>query len=114
MISAEADILGNGEMRSKAQLLLNDGDAIAMRLARLQGRNRLAVDEDLPAVGRQRPRQQVDQRALAGAILAEQSVNPAGRKLDRDVAEHGIAEERLRNAPRSKDRLLHAMSFNGP
>ena len=29
-------------------------------------------------------------------------------ELDRDLAKNGIAEERLRDAPRSEDRLLHA------
>jgi len=88
--------------------LLYDGDAAPVRLARRQRQNRLAVDEDLPAVGRERARQQVDQRALARAIFAEQSVDAAGDELDRDIAKHGVAEESLRDVPRSEGRMLYA------
>src|ERR1700692_1217149 len=79
-----------------------------MRLLWRQRCDRAAIDQDLSAVGPERTRQQVDQRALARSIFAEQSVNAARDELDRDLAKDGIAEESLRNAPRFKDRLMHA------
>ena len=53
-----------------------------MRLLWRQRRDRAAIDQDLPAVGPERARQQVDQRALARSIFAEQSVNAARDELD--------------------------------
>ena len=97
-------------MRREAQLLLHHSDAERVRLLRRQSGDRSPVHQDLAAVGPQRARQEVDQRALARAVLAEQSVDAAADELDRDLAEHGIAEERLRDIPRSQDRLLHAHS----
>ena len=88
-------------MRSEAQLLLHHGDAEIMGLARRQRRDRAAIDQDLSAVGRKRARQQVDQRALARSILAEQGVDAACGELDRDLAKHRVAEESLRNIVRS-------------
>src|ERR1700722_16935527 len=70
--------------------------------------DRAAIDQDLTAVGPERARQQVDQRALARSILAEQGMNAAGDELDGNLAQNGIAEKSLRDAPRLKDWLLHA------
>ena len=95
-------------MRSEAQLLLHYGDAKPVRFARRQRRDRAVIDQNLSAVGRERARQQIDQRALARSILAEESVNAAGGEIDRDLAKHRIAEESLRDIPRSEDRPLHA------
>ena len=57
IVGAEADVLGDGEMSSETQLLLHDGDAASIRFARRQGHDRLTIEEDLPAVGRERARQ---------------------------------------------------------
>ena len=35
-------------------------------------------------------------------------MNAARDELDRDLAKNGVAEEGLRDAPRFKDRLMHA------
>ena len=69
--------------RREAQLLLDHGDAEAARLARRQQRELAAVDADAALVGPQHAGQQVDQRALAGAVLAEQRVDAAGQDVDR-------------------------------
>ena len=95
-------------MGRETELLLHHGDAELMRLLWRKGSDRAAVDQDLTTVGPQRARQQIDQRALARSILAEEGMDAAGDKLDRDFAKHRIAEESLRDIPRSEDHLLHA------
>ena len=48
-------------------------------------RDRLAVEQDLAGVGPVQPGQDVHQRALAGAVLAEQGVDLAGAQVEVDV-----------------------------
>src|ERR1700689_4707413 len=95
-------------MGSETELLLHHGDAELMRLLWRQRSDRAAIDQDLSAVGSKRARQEVDQRALARSIFAEQGVDAARDELDRDLAKDRIAEKSLRDAPRFKDRLVHA------
>ena len=80
-IGAEADVLGDREMGGEAQLLLHHGDAErgAPRAAS-EARSARPSTSIAAAVGPQRARQQVDQRALAGAVLAEQGVDAAGHE----------------------------------
>ena len=54
-------------------LLLHHGDAELMRLLWRQRSDRVTIDQDLPAVGPKRTRQEVDQRAFASSILAERA-----------------------------------------
>ncbi len=91
-------------MRGKAEFLLHHGDAKPVSVVRRQ-QGGPPIDQDFPAVGRERARQQIDEGALAGAVLAEESMDAAGNELDRDVAERLIAEERLRNVARFENRL---------
>jgi hypothetical protein len=100
-VGAEADVLRNREMGRETQLLLHHGDAQPMRLARRQRCDRAAIDQDFSAVGPERTRQQVDERALARSILSEESVDAAGGEIDRDLAQHRVAEEGLRESSRS-------------
>ena len=99
-IGAEADVLGDRQLAGQAQFLLDDGDPGAARLGRRQLRYGPAVDLDGSPVGGERPRQEIDERRLAGPVLAEERVDAPRLERDRDLAQHGIAEERLRHAPR--------------
>ena len=47
-----------------------------------------AVDLDAPAVGRVHPGEQLDQRGLAGAVLADDGDDRAGGQVEADVVEH--------------------------
>ena len=75
-------------------------------------RDGAAVDLDCAGVRAERAGNDVDQGRLAGTVLAEQSVDPAGDQLDGNVAQHGVAEEGLRYAPCRDDRrwLNHRQS----
>ena len=101
-IGADADILGDRQLAGQAEFLLDDGDAGAAGLGRRQLRYGPAVDLDGAPVGGERPRQEIDERRLARAVLAEQRVDAARREGDRDLPQHGVAEERLRHAPRGE------------
>ena len=59
-----------------------------------------AVHQDLARVGPVEPGEDVHQRALAGPVLAEQSVDLAGPQVEVDVVVREDARERLDDAAR--------------
>jgi hypothetical protein len=61
--------------------------------------DRLAEERDLPLVRAVQAGEDVRQRRLAGAVLAQQCVNLAGRGLEVDLLVRDNRREPLRDAP---------------
>ena len=76
-LAAEEEIGGDVEARHEVELLEDRGDAGGLRGARVGEAHRLAVDPHLAGVGRDDAGEDVHQRRLAGAVLAEQRMNLA-------------------------------------
>ena len=95
VLVAEGDVLGDGEDGDQHEVLVHHADAGRHRVARTLEGDRLAVDQDLAPVGLVEPVEHVHQRALAGAVLAEQGVDLAG--LDRQV-DGVVGDEACRTA----------------
>ena len=75
---AEEDVLGDGQLGEEQQLLVDRGDAAVARLARGDRLELGVADADRAAVGRVDAGDDLDQRRLAGAVLAEQRMHLAG------------------------------------
>ena len=92
---AELDVLGHRQVRHVGQLLVHEGEAAPRRVERAVEADGLAVDEDLALVGLHHAREDLDQRALAGAVLPEQADDRAGddrrRRRDRARPRRGSA-----------------------
>ena len=84
-LGAEHDVLGHGEHRHQLEVLVDHPDAARDGVAGVAQVHRLALDDDLALVGRVEPEQHLHERALAGAVLAEQPVDLAPAQLDADV-----------------------------
>ena len=84
---AEKDIFGDRQFGKQQQFLMNGGDARSMGLARRCKSDRRAVDADLAFVGLVQARHDLDQRRLAGAVLAEQRMHFAGADIEAYVLE---------------------------
>ena len=72
---AQEHVLGDGQIGEEARLLVHDCDP---ELAGLRGtveRDRLPVQQDLAGVRLVHTREDLDQRALAGAVLADERVD---------------------------------------
>ena len=80
-------VLGDGQVREQPWLLVDDGDAEGAGLGGPVDLDDLAVEHDRPAVGLVDAGQDLDQRALARAVLADQGVDLAGDEVERDVVE---------------------------
>ncbi len=93
LLGAEHHVLGDGEHRHEHEVLVHHADAGRDRVARTADLHRLVVDQDLALVGLEQPVEDVHQRRLAGAVLAEQGMDLAG--LDGQgyvVVGHEVAE----------------------
>ena len=108
---AQMDVLGHGQVRRQAQLLVDDGDAGALGRDRVGDLDRLAVDQDLAAgIGVVGAREDLHQGRLAGAVLAHQRLDLAAPGLElyavqRLHAREGLAD--LAHLERRHPRLGH-------
>ena len=93
--AADGDVVGRGEVIAD-EVLEDDADVGAQRdqvvLAQV-----VAVEQDAALVGVVEPREQLDERGLAGAVLADERQHLAGVQRERQVAHRpalgaGIAE----------------------
>ena len=94
-LDAEHDVLGHRHHRDEHEVLVHHPDA---GLDRVTGRaevDRLPVQQDLAAVAPVEPVQDVHQRGLAGAVLAEQCVHLAAADVEADVVIGDDAREDL-------------------
>ena len=83
--AAEKDVLGHAEAWDDVQFLMDEPEAAPMRLLRAAERSFRAFDPDLAAVRGDRAGEDLDQRALAGAVLAHKGERLSGRELERSV-----------------------------
>ena len=74
----ELDVLGHRQVRDVGQLLVDEGEPAPRGVERAVEAHRLAVDDDLALVGLDDAGEDLDQRALAGAVLPEQADDRAG------------------------------------
>ena len=74
---AEHDVLGDGEDRDEHEVLVDHADAGGDRVAGAGEVLHHVVEDDLALVGRVEAVEDVHQRGLAGAVLAEQRVDLA-------------------------------------
>ena len=82
VLVAEEDVLGDGEAVDDVELLVHRRDAEVERGGRAGDGDRLALPEDLALVGAVGARQHLDERGLAGTVLAEQAVHLAGANVE--------------------------------
>ena len=84
-LDAEHDVLGDGHHRDEHEVLVHHADPALDRVLRRAERDALAVEQDLALVGLREPVEDVHQRRLAGAVLAEQRVDFAAAEVEIDV-----------------------------
>jgi hypothetical protein len=85
-IAPHQDQLLDRERELGRHALRDHGD-LPRELGRAPVRQRPPLEEDRAGVGREHPREQADQRRLAGAVRAEHADDLAGPDLEREVGE---------------------------
>ena len=91
----ENDVLGHGHHRDEHEVLVHHPDPALDRVLGRRERRLLPVEEDLPRVRVVEPVEDVHQRRLAGAVLAEQRMHLAGGDVEVDVVVGEHAGEAL-------------------
>ena len=97
-VIAEHDVLGHGERLDEPEVLMHHADPRVDGIARRVESHRLSVELDLALVRAIETGQDVRQRRLAGAVLAEERVHLAGRGLEGHAVVRDDAGEPLRDA----------------
>ena len=77
-VAAGEDVLGDGQILEDRRLLVHGDDAQPVCGLRVGDPPRRALDRDLALVGLDDPGQDLDERRLAGAVLADERVDGAG------------------------------------
>ena len=96
---AEDHVLGHGERLHEPEVLVHHADAGDERVPRRVEYDPLAVEEDLPVVRAVEPGEDVRERRLAGAVLAEERVHLTLGRLEVDIVIGDNAREPLRDVP---------------
>jgi hypothetical protein len=85
--SPEKNVLCNGKLRDKTQFLMHSDDPALERVMGRPKSNRVSVDEESTARGSRCPRNDLYERALAGTVLADESMNLAAGKCHADIVQ---------------------------
>ncbi len=107
LLVPEVDVVGDAQPVDQVELLVDRGDPGRQRGLRVGERDRLAVPQDRPLVDVVRAGQDLDQRGLAGAVLAEQAVHLARAYDEVDTVEGAYARELLDDAAHLEQGLWH-------
>ena len=115
-LGREHDVLGDRHHRDQHEVLVHHADAVLDRGLRRAELGRLAVDQDLALVRPVEAVEDVHQRRLAGAVLAEQRVHLALAQVEVDAVVRDDAGEALRDPTKLENGpLVHsARRFYGP
>ena len=111
---AEEDVLGDGQHRDEHEVLVDHADAAGDRVGGSGDLDRLAVEQDLALVRRRQPVEDVHQRRLAGAVLAEQGVDLARPDVEVDVVVGDDARIALGDAAHLERGALQRLGHGGP
>jgi hypothetical protein len=108
---AKKDVLRHRELRHQHQLLVDDHDPGALRVAHVHGLQRLPFPEDLAIPGAIRidPGQHLHQRRFARAVLAAQADAFARRHGQIDTVQSLHAGKRFDDAVHRQQRLRHSL-----
>src|SRR4029079_13682495 len=83
--SGDRDIVGYSEVRSQRQLLEDACDPCTVRRRRARKRHALAAEFDRASIGLHDAREHLDQRRLAGPVLAEHGMHRRLAAFEADI-----------------------------
>ena len=98
-LAAHEDVFRDIEIGEERRVLVDDGDAVLARVERAMKHDLAPVHEDRAGVGPVHAGQHFHERALAGAVLADQRVDLAFGHREIDAAQRLHRAELLGDAP---------------
>src|SRR5207249_1783446 len=102
-LAPERDVVRDREVREQRELLVDDADPELARAPRASHLDPLALELDLPLARLVVAGEDLQQRRLAGAVLAQQPVDLAALDGEVDAVQGQRAREALRDAGHAED-----------
>ena len=102
-LGAEKDVLGDRQIGRDAELLMHHGDAGRVRIARRAEMGFLPVEHEAAREFRMHAGDDLHQRAFAGAVFADETMDLAGVQREVDTAKRLDAAEGFRDASQFED-----------
>ena len=114
-LGAEEDVLRHGQPRDEGDLLGDERDPAHERVARRPERDGLPAHDELALILREDTGDDLAERRLPGAVLADERVDRAGMDGDRDIVEgarrpEGLAERAHLEMDGAVRRAVHGVS----
>src|SRR5205823_3970685 len=116
-LAVQEDVLRDVERRHEREELEHRLDSVLAGLGRALEGALDAVHDDLPRVRAQRPRDDVDERRLAGAVVADEADHLALVDRDADAAQGAYGAEALDDVAHlqhGSHRILHRFAAFRP
>jgi hypothetical protein len=108
-LASEVHVLDDVEVVAEGEILVDDLDPEAAGVLRSVDRDVLPVRVDIAPVHRVDAGDALDQRRLAGAVVAYEGHHLTGPHLEVDIVERCHGAEVLRDAPRLEHRCRGAL-----
>ncbi len=99
-LAAGKDVRRHRQIRERQHLLMHEPDPARQRIARTPERHGLVADAQFAAIGLEAPRQDLQQRRLACAVLADDGVGFGVGDGKGHIAERGDRAERFVDLPK--------------
>src|SRR5262245_11259841 len=106
-VAGDPQVLRHRKLREHALDLQRAFDAEPADLVRLEPGDLATVEEDPAGVGREQAGYQVEERGLAGAVRADDRVQPPAGEAEAQVVDRGQSAEALGQSLGAQDRLAH-------
>ena len=107
-LAAKEDVVGRRQLRDEIELLMNDRNARPLGVLHAGELHRRAHEPDDAVVLDVNAGENLHQRRLAGAVLADQRMNLAGPEVEVDVDQGRDTAERLGDARDFEDNAIAA------
>jgi hypothetical protein len=101
---ANENVLGHRQIREERWVLVHDRNAVTATFERRTEHDRVSVLQNPPRARLMDAPDDLDQRALASAVLAGQRVHPASKKLQADLGQDLDGPEALADLSQFEDR----------
>ena len=104
LLAPEEEVVDDVEVVAQREVLVDARDPELGRVMRVVDLNRVAVEVDFSLVGGADARDRLDQRRLAGAVVADQRHDLARVHVEVDLAERVHGAEVLGHPPQAQQR----------
>ncbi len=112
--ATDEQVLRYGELGKELQLLVNHPHAQAGCVTRRREHDVAPIDAQATGRGPLDAREDLQERRLSGAVLADQCVNPAGLEAEVDACQRDRTRVRLADLTRLEQRWTGRRHFDAP